>query len=685
VLVLLLVLLVLVLLLVLLVLVLVLLLLLLPCCCCRAAAALAATAAAAAAAPVDVAPAQATFRKNAECWTAPSSYTEDTHGDWERNWLFSQCAVFPWATNMSASISSAFCEANGSPTFAFLTKEPRSMSWGDNANLTCDSVDSWIAIWIMIVDWSFILDLVAQFFTGVDRGFEVIYDKKKIAGYYMNIKSWQADSVVAGGDSGVDHREEHEKENKLSTRERRLKHAASGWNNFLGLLHNRPVIQSWFFVDFVSTFELSRLMPLDLEDWEIQKLVTAQASAKAQDWGHESLVVPGSLNLSSMIRLLKILRVARMGRLIGRLTTNVKIHTAFIEACKFFLLCALLAHILACCFFMTSSYFCKDTDWITINQPLMHGESKHTMHYCEDHKSFAGYATLKHLGPIECCVNKDCSPADASDGDIHKANARAKAANKPMGSQCSGHLPKACEPKKPCAFYCWNRTDAYAETGELQLAHDVNETITKYGGSSVNNNTQVCKHSWRNEYSDERGLIINLLPPSQQWHQAFYWSITTMTTIGYGDRGPTSKAEVGFVMAAEVASLLLFTVLLQQITILAEVNNAEEDAGLFVKNDLMAFLKHHAVDDEIVKDVVRFINFRNVSLTRAQDSLVEASDNGERPLPLRCDYTTAELPADPAPLLSSFPSFPLHLRSKGGPDLMRTRLLCRVTCRARPC
>eukprot|EP01045_Picozoa_sp_COSAG04_P014285 COSAG04_NODE_1059_length_8523_cov_2.419853_6_plen_82_part_00 len=51
----------------------------------------------------------------------------------------------------------------------------------------------------------------------------------------------------------------------------------------------------------------------------------------------------------------------------------------------------------------------------------------------------------------------------------------------------------------------------------------------------------------------------------RRYIDALYWSLTTMTTIGYGDRGPKTENELMYTLAAEVLGLAYFALLLTQI------------------------------------------------------------------------------------------------------------------------
>eukprot|EP01047_Picozoa_sp_COSAG01_P099795 COSAG01_NODE_29750_length_630_cov_1.450094_1_plen_148_part_00 len=62
----------------------------------------------------------------------------------------------------------------------------------------------------------------------------------------------------------------------------------------------------------------------------------------------------------------------------------------------------------------------------------------------------------------------------------------------------------------------------------------------------------------------------------ERYLDAMYWSMTTMTTIGYGDRSPANAQEILFTVVAEVLGLSFFALLLQQITSLNDVLGLEQ-------------------------------------------------------------------------------------------------------------
>ena len=128
------------------------------------------------------------------------------------------------------------------------------------------STTSWFDIF---VDAMFYADMLLTFWTGIDKGYELVMDKKEVVKTYLS---------------------------------------------------------GWFVVDLVATVQWALL-------WD--------------------LAFPGDRSPAiRLIRIAKVLRLARMGRLITRLTASWTMHTGFIEAAKFFVYVIIVAHLQACFFYL---------------------------------------------------------------------------------------------------------------------------------------------------------------------------------------------------------------------------------------------------------------------------------------------------------------------------------------------
>ena len=132
---------------------------------------------------------------------------------------------------------------------------------------------------------------------------------------------------------------------------------------------------------------------------------------------------------------------------------------------------------------------------------------------------------------------------------------------------------------------------------------------TNAGSGIMLSEEQACMAvSWRQYYSTA-DLMVDDMDSLSQWIQAMYWSLTTMTTIGYGDRGPQTQHEIAFTMIAEVLGLMIFAVLLNQITVFAAAANVVNEFDNDIKNRLVQQLKNNDVPHSIIYQVVEYLCF----------------------------------------------------------------------------
>jgi len=110
-------------------------------------------------------------------------------------------------------------------------------------------------------------------------------------------------------------------------------------------------------------------------------------------------------------------------------------------------------------------------------------------------------------------------------------------------------------------------------------------------------------------------VCVRCMDDRRSYIDAIYWSLTTMTTIGYGDRGPATEDEILFVLFAEVFGLCIFALLLTQINTLGEVVGETEAKRNDEKNGVVQFLKNQHLSNALVEETVRFLNFRASSLS----------------------------------------------------------------------
>ena len=250
----------------------------------------------------------------------------------------------------------------------------------------------------------------------------------------------------------------------------------------------------------------------------------------------------------------------RFGRLITRLSSHWKVHTGYVEAIKFFIYVIYVAHILSCLFFLWSELFaCQGT-------PTCTGTAADTALTCETTN------LMKDACPAACVYSLQY----------------------PEGSNA------------------WDM-DVNAPLMEMREIGDSEVLETREIGTvDLFRRNNCVPTSWRHAYS-MAGLTINQMEPYSQWIQSFYWAITTMTTIGYGDRGPQNEAEILFTIVAELIGLAFFALLIQTINTLNEVLGLKEQQQKATKNKLVEQMKSNGLDDSLIAKVVKFLNFKATS------------------------------------------------------------------------
>ena len=72
-------------------------------------------------------------------------------------------------------------------------------------------------------------------------------------------------------------------------------------------------------------------------------------------------------------------------------------------------------------------------------------------------------------------------------------------------------------------------------------------------------------NSWREEF-----IPLDQDSPFEQYSRALYWSMTTITTIGYGDVTPIRVGEILFTIMAEFIGILIFALLVDKVVQLSQ-------------------------------------------------------------------------------------------------------------------
>ena len=391
-------------------------------------------------------------------------------------------------------------EVNIIPQNGILNVTDSSMSLQSGIKFVDESTisDEWgFDDWVDVLFW---LDMLLTFFTGFDRGFEVIMDKREIAKNYL---------------------------------------------------------RGWFFPDFIATMQWS---------WVVETFVGKEAADNPN---------------IKMLRLIKVMRLARAHRIISRVTELWTIHTAYIETFNFLLYVAAVCNLLACLFYICPKFLSCKIDQDVADAAFEAADKMAVGWYYQGTSGQCMQGSWRQVFELEeICFNDDHGLDDHGSDPDH-------------GLDDHGFDPdyalRVCQ--ETAEFNYKLGTLHKWSPRALSLGTPYNDTMF------VASVCDKCKDGF------------------QLWTQAFYWSLTTMTTIGYGDLSPQREEEMHFVLFAQVIGLAFFALLLTQINEINDAMTEDEDRLNNEKNQIVQFMKRHSIDPAVINESMRFLNFRHGCLS----------------------------------------------------------------------
>ena len=365
------------------------------------------------------------------------------------------------------------------------------------------------------------------------------------------------------------------------------------------IVHN--YLRGWFFIDLLATVNWGSLA----QSYDPKKTLPTWVKKLA---------------------MLKILRLARMGRLLDNLTKNFTIHSGFIEAAKFFVYTAVVCHLLACFFFLIPML-------ISSNGFL-----------------FLGFKTCAkdeaaHAAARQCILNADdCSEDDFPTSGVgwYWHEACMQGSWREVGGNEEICLPGICgattydgETEVNLADFdadqnhkwVWAYDDGPGElgilttcqegtarAGQVPLLLDSTELPEGALTTVLLECIDTASNGWRP--GDPRFTVCNKCKGRWRLYwDSLYWSLTTMTTIGYGDRGPKTESELVYTIFAEVFGLAFFALLLTQINNVNDLLGVQMKEFKQYKDGVLQFMDARQLDPKLVTETVKFLNFRSTSLS----------------------------------------------------------------------
>lgn len=307
-----------------------------------------------------------------------------------------------------------------------------------------------------------------------------------------------------------------------------------------------------------------------------------------------------------MLGLLKILRLARAGRLIDTLSSRWSTHSGYVEAGKFLLYVCVVAHLLACFFFM----------W-----PYLIGENLWLLGSPECAKDEIAAADARS------CIDNGGFDADGNECDMFSAVGWYYKGACMQGSWREQQgLEQICLPQV-CDGLTENGDWNYAVGDGFTLQGSGSESLTKCSDGKPSRSLTdeesratllMCfetAEEGRHRTDPNHRVCPKCTRPVRLYIDSLYWSLTTMTTIGYGDRGPKTESEITYTIFAEVFGLAFFALLLTQINNVNELLGSSTRDAKDTKDGILQFLAQRRIKSELTSEVVKFLSFRSSSFS----------------------------------------------------------------------
>ena len=365
------------------------------------------------------------------------------------------------------------------------------------------------------------------------------------------------------------------------------------------IVHN--YLRGWFFIDLLATVNWGSLA----QSYDPKKTLPTWVKKLA---------------------MLKILRLARMGRLLDNLTKNFTIHSGFIEAAKFFVYTAVVCHLLACFFFLIPMLISSDGFMFLGFKTCAKDEAAHAAaRQCilnaddcsEDDFPTSGVGWYWHEacmqgswredgGNEEICLPGICG-ATTYDGEteVNLADFDAVQNHKWVWAYDDG--PGELGILTTCQ-------EGTAREGQVPLLLDSIELPEGALTTVLLECIDTASNGWRP--GDPRFTVCNKCKGRWRLYwDSLYWSLTTMTTIGYGDRGPKTESELVYTIFAEVFGLAFFALLLTQINNVNDLLGVQMKDFKQYKDGVLQFMDARQLDPKLVTETVKFLNFRSTSLS----------------------------------------------------------------------